>query len=228
MSDTACAMIDDEMMNQEENSVRVMLVDDHPVVRAGYRLLLEEADGITVAGEASSGEEALSQYDKLKPDVVVLDLSMPGIGGLESLRRILARDSRARVLIFTIHDSDIMLHRTLEAGAAGFLGKLGTPEKMVEAIRTVARGETYLDATSNQSLAQRKNQSVEPVDILSPREFQIFQLLAERRTVIQIASDLSISPKTAGVHHTNIMKKLGLRGAAELVRLAIRSGVATV
>jgi two-component system invasion response regulator UvrY len=207
-------------------SISVLLADDHPVVRDGYRCLLEGTDDITVIAEAMDGETTLSLYSERRPDVVVLDLNMPGIGGLATIERLLRKDDNARILVFSTHDSQEIIQRTIQAGAKGFLIKSSDVNQLVEAIRQVARGRTYIDPTCVMDLAAnqiRKNN--DPLSILTPREFEIFRLLADGMTTAQIALTISISSKTVGVHHANIMRKLNLENGAQLVRLAIRSRI---
>jgi len=206
-----------------EQTITVVLVDDHPVVRDGYRRLLEQTPHIKVVGEADCGESGFDLFCKLKPDVLVLDINMPGIGGLETIRRIKAYDEKAHILVFSMHSNEIMIQRVLEAGALGYLTKQGGMVQMVQAVQQVAKGRMYIDAEHVTSLAQHKlsDHTVDPTRVLSTREFQIFKLLAEGKSVADIAVILSISAKTVGVHHTNIMKKLHLENASQLVRLAI-------
>ncbi|HQS58717.1 MAG: DNA-binding response regulator [Gallionellales bacterium 35-53-114] len=210
-----------------EQTISVILVDDHPVVRDGYRRLLEQTDNIKVLAEADSGEAAYDLYRRHTPDVVVLDINMPGIGGLETIRRIKAYDEKARILIFSMHGNEIMIQRALEAGALGYLTKQSGMGQMVQAVQQVACGRMYIDAEHVTSLAQHKlsDNAADPVRVLSTREFQLFKMLAEGNSVADIASKLSISAKTVGVHHTNIMKKLGLSNSSQLVRLAILCNV---
>lgn len=210
---------------KQSNKIDVLLVDDHQVVRDGYRLLLENTADIQVVGEAGSGEQAYTLYEKISPDVTVLDLNMPGMGGLELMRRLLAKNPQAHILVFSMHDSQIMVQRALEAGAAGYLTKSSASSQMVEAVRQVANGKTFLCHSLAPEVVESLMANNNPVHKLSQREFQVFRSLAEGYTVAEIAATLSISPKTVGVHQTNIMKKLGLRNAAELVRLAIRSRI---
>lgn len=207
-------------------SIKVMLIDDHPVVRDGYARLLENTPDIRVVAEADDGETGCELYAVSRPDVVILDLSMPGMGGLETLRRILAKDPGARVLIFTMHDSETLILRAMESGASGYLTKHSGIGQMVEAVRQVSMGNMFIDPKYIPDIMrQRLKPSSDPLQSLSAREFQLFQLLAEGHSVIEIAEILSISPKTVGVHHTNIMKKLGIQNTAQLTRLAIRHGV---
>lgn len=210
-----------------EQTISVILVDDHPVVRDGYRRLLEQTDNIKVVDEADNGEAAYDLYRRHTPDVVVLDINMPGIGGLETIRRIKAHDEKARILIFSMHSNEIMIQRALEAGALGYLTKQSGMGQMVQAVQQVACGRMYIDAEHVTSLAQHKlsDHAADPVRVLSTREFQLFKMLAEGNSVADIASKLSISAKTVGVHHTNIMKKLGLSNSSQLVRLAILCNV---
>ncbi len=207
--------------------IGVMLVDDHPVVRDGYRRLLENTPDIRVVAEAGDGVFACQLYDQYHPDVVVLDLSMPGMGGLEVLRRLKARDASARVLIFSMHEAETMIQRAMEAGATGYLTKSGGMGQMVEAVRSVACGHAFIDPARATEVEMRQLTGMgdDPLAVLSPREFQLFRLFAEGLTQTDIAADLSIRPKTVGVHYTNIMKKLRLQNTAQLVRLAIRSKV---
>jgi two-component system invasion response regulator UvrY len=205
--------------------VRVFLVDDHPVVRDGYRRLLENNPDITVVAEASSGEEVCASYSTIKPDVVVLDLNMPGIGGMETMRRLFAKDPDVRILVFSMHDSETMITRALEAGAAGYLSKSSAVAQLVDAVRVVSQGKKFLNNNLAPKILETHLRGNDPLQVLTEREFQVFQQLAEGASVQEIAETLSISPKTAGVHQTHIMKKLGFRNAAELTRMAIRYGV---
>lgn len=206
--------------------IRVFLVDDHPVVRDGYKRLLDNSPDIKVIAEAGSGEEACEQYNHVKPDVVVLDLNMPGIGGIETISRLRAKDTHAHILVFSMHDSQIMISRALEAGASGYLTKSSAASQMIDAVRSVAKGKPFLNHTVVPSvIGKMQNNDHNPLTALSKREFEVFCRLADGHSVAEIAHELSISPKTAGVHQTNIMHKLELRNASELTRLAIRCGV---
>lgn len=207
------------------DAITVMLVDDHPVVRNGYSKLLDNQPGISVVAEFDNGETACIKYHDVKPDVVILDLNMPGIGGLETIRRLMAKDTKAKILVFTMHDSKIMVTRTLEAGAVGYLMKSSSAEEMVEAVRLVNSGKIYLDHNLPADLIQPTLAANNPVELLTKREFQVFCALAEGQSVSEIAHNISISPKTVGVHQTNLMKKLNLKNAAELTRLAIQSRI---
>ena len=204
------------------NQITVMLVDDHPVVRDGYSKLLSNQPDITVVAELDDGESACAQYNAVNPNVVVLDLNMPGIGGLETIHRLRAKDPKAKILVFTMHDSKIMVTRALEAGAMGYLMKSSDAREMIEAVLQVSSGNIYLDDDLSSSTTQAMRADNDPVKVLTKREFQLFRALAEGQSVSEIAQAVSISPKTVGVHQTNIMKKLHLKNTAELTRLAIQ------
>ena len=205
--------------------ITVMLVDDHPVVRDGYSKLLSNQPDITVVAEMDDGESACAQYNAVNPNIVVLDLNMPGIGGLETIHRLRAKDPKAKILVFTMHDSKIMVTRAIEAGAMGYLMKSSDAREMIEAVLQVSSGNIYLDNDLSSNTIQDARTDNDPVNVLTKREFQIFIALAEGQLVSEIAQTISISPKTVGVHQTHIMKKLNLKNAAELAHLAIQSGI---
>jgi two-component system invasion response regulator UvrY len=207
-------------------TIQVLLVDDHEVVRAGYHRLLENSIDIKVIAEASSGEEAYQQYQKCTPDVVVMDLSMPGIGGLEAIRKIKNYDKKAKILVFSVHESDIFLERTLEEGVLGYITKRSAAKVMVEAVRQVALEKTFIGQEMQPLLAKERKEGNNTVFAeLSAREFEVFLLLAEGKAVIEIAETLHLSPKTVGHHYTNVKNKLDASNTAELTRLAIREGL---
>jgi len=206
--------------------ITILLVDDHELVRAGFRRLLEDGDHFTVVAEANSGEQAVQDYIKHKPDVVVMDISMPGIGGIGAVERIIARDPEAKILILSVHEDSVFTSRALQAGAKGFIPKRSAPEEMIKAVMQVAQGKMSIAPEIAQQIAMQKLTGSENIlDVLSQREFEVFRLLAEGKTVNEIADVLSLSPKTVGTHHTNIKQKLDVSNSAELARLAIRSGL---
>jgi two-component system invasion response regulator UvrY len=208
------------------NKVSILLVDDHELVRAGFRRLLEDGDDFTIVAEASSGEQAVQEYNKYSPDVVVMDISMPGIGGIGAVERIIARDASAKILILSVHEDSVFTSRALQAGAKGFIPKRSAPEEMIKAVAQVAQGKMCIAPEIAQQLAMQKLTGGDSVlDVLSQREFEVFRLLAEGKTVNDIADILSLSPKTVGTHHTSIKQKLDVSNSAELARLAIRSGL---
>jgi two-component system, NarL family, invasion response regulator UvrY len=204
--------------------IRVLLVDDHAVVRTGFRLLLQSTGEVTVIGEAESGEAACTLYAELEPDVVVMDVAMPGMGGLEALRRMRARHPQVRVLTLSAHDDPMHARRSLAEGALGFLSKRSAPEALVQAVTSVASGRRYLDAALAQKLALAEFEGVSssPVERLSEREFEVFVRLAGGASVQRIAQDLKLSASTVGTHLYNIKQKLGVQNQSELTLIAIR------
>ena len=210
----------------EKQKISVLLVDDHAVVRAGYRMLLKNSDDIEVVAEADSGERACKAFIDLNPDVVVMDLSMPGIGGLEALRRIIARDASAKVLVFSMHEDTVFVEQALQAGAKGYITKNSAPEIMVEAIKELASGKSHIDSEIVQQLAFQKTRGKDsPFSNLSTREFEIFCLLAEGLNTSEIAKRLSLSYKTVANYSTQIKSKLNVTTVAEIARLAIRHNI---
>ena len=208
--------------------IRILLSDDHEVVRAGYRRLLESKPDIEVVAEVVSGEDAYSRYCELQPDVVVMDLTMPGMGGLEASRRILAHDDRAKILVFSVHENEVMLNRALDLGVLGYISKRSASQVMIEAVCQVAAGEMYVGQEMMPCLIKRKTSpDNEMVSGLSSREFEVFRLLADSKSVNDIAELLNLSPKTVGHHMTQIKNKLGISNIAGLTRLAIRLGIIT-
>ncbi len=218
-----------DMAHCKERALEILLVDDHAVVRAGYRRLLENSSLNISVVEASSGEHAYACYTAQTLDLVIMDLSLPGIGGLEAIRRIAQRDRGARVLVFSIHDERVFIERALEAGARGYISKSSAADVLVEAVEKVVRGEIYLGPDIGECLAKSSRTEQRSLfSVLSPREFDIFRLLAEGRTVSEIAQLLSLSIKTVANYNTQIRNKLGVASGAELARLAIRHGVLPV
>jgi two-component system invasion response regulator UvrY len=207
--------------------IRVLLVDDHAVVRTGFRLLLQTLAEITVVAEAESGEAACQRFLEVTPDVVVLDLAMPGMGGLEALRRIRARHPEARVLALSAHDDPMHARRALREGAMGFLSKRSAPEALVEAVTAIAAGRRYIDMSLAQelALAEIDGTARPPIEQLSEREFEVFIRLARGATVQKIAEDLKLSASTVGTHLYNIKQKLHVGNQSELTLLAIRNGL---
>ena len=207
--------------------IRVLLADDHAVVRTGFRLLLQSQPDINVVAEAQSGEAACQMYAELTPDVVVMDLGMPGMGGLEALRRIRAHNPAARVLALSAHDDPMHARRALREGALGFLSKRSAPEALIEAIASVAAGRRYIDPNLAQklALAEIEGATRSPIEQLSEREFEVFIRLAGGSTVQKIADDLKLSASTIGTHLYNIKQKLGVVNQSELTLLAIRHGL---
>jgi two-component system invasion response regulator UvrY len=206
--------------------VRVLLVDDHAVVRAGYRLLLQNAPEIEVVAEADSGELGCRLFAELAPDVVVMDLTLPGIGGLEAIRRIVQRDPKAKVLVFSMHEDILFVEQALAAGARGYVTKSSAPRVLVAAVKQVAAGGQPLAGDIARRLKYARGRGGDsPLKQLSTREFEIFCLLAEGSSSAEIAKRLSLSHKTVANYGTQLKAKLGVATVAELTRLAIRHGV---
>jgi two-component system invasion response regulator UvrY len=208
------------------NTIRVMLVDDHAVVRVGFRMLLSASADIEVIAEADSGELAYQRYADVQPDVVIMDLSMPGMGGIETVRRLLAKDKSARVLVLSAHEDTAHPKRVLKAGALGYLSKRSAPEELIEAVHAIAAGRIYLDAEIARKLAvQDLGGTAGAVEALSEREFAVFIQLARGQSVNRIAEILNLSPNTVGTHLYNIKQKLGAGNQAELTLIAVRNGL---
>jgi DNA-binding NarL/FixJ family response regulator len=206
--------------------IRVLLADDHPVVRSGYLRLLDQASDIAVTAEAGDADEAYQAFVASPPDVLVTDLAMPGGGGLDLLRRVLMRAPHARVLVFSMHDSTVLVRRALQAGARGFLSKASAPECLVDAVRELHAGRRYLGRELPESLLQRDpHDESDRLAELSTREFEIFRLLAQGHSSGECAEALKLSPKTIANLQTLIKEKLGVATSAALVHLAIRHHV---
>lgn len=206
--------------------INVLLADDHAVVRTGFKLLLETASDVRVVGEADSGEACIARYDELAPDVVVLDLSMPGMGGIEALRRLRARSREVRILALSAHDDSMHARRALRQGALGFLSKRTAPETLLEGVRAVAAGKRYVDPMLAQDVALAESDGVDsPLEQLSEREFEVFIRLARGAAVQRIAAELNLSTSTVGTHLYNIKLKLNASNQAELTLIALRAGL---
>lgn len=211
--------------------IKLLLVDDHAVVRAGYRQLISTTDDITIVGESSTAEDACQKYIELQPDVVVMDLSLPGMTGLEAIRRMtLHGDNSVAILAFSIHNEAIYVQRAIEAGAKGYLTKSCEPVILIKAIYALAEGKTYIEKelqaklnrkTSNEKLSSNNKSA----DKLSPREFDVFCLLAEGKSCKEIAASLFLSEKTVSNYATQIKIKLKARTLSELTRIAYQEGI---
>ncbi|MBL8540237.1 MAG: response regulator transcription factor [Betaproteobacteria bacterium] len=204
--------------------IRVMLVDDHAVVRMGFRLLIEGSHELKVVAEAECGEDALKAYSEVKPDVLVLDISMPGIGGLETLTRLIAKDPAARVLMLSAHEDTMHPRRAIKAGALGYLSKRSAAEELIQAIRQVYQRKTFIEpALAQQMAVQQLSGDRSPVEVLSDKEFKVFLALARGESVAEIAEVLHLSPRTVGTHLYNIKQKLGASNQADLAIIAVRN-----
>lgn len=209
--------------------IRVLLADDHILVRAGIRGLLQGLAGMTVVGEAGDGPEAMHLAEQLRPDVVLLDVGMPRLNGLEVADRIAALDPAIRVVILSMHTSEEYVLRALRAGCAGYLVKGSAVSELEIAVRAVARGETYLSPVVSKRVVEdyvnRTGGAIDPLDALTPRQREILQLVAEGCTSKDIAHRLSLSQKTVDTHRAQIMERLGVHDVASLVRFALRVGL---
>ncbi len=207
------------------DSIRVFLVEDHGLVRAGFRQLLESSADIEVVGEAVSAEEAFGRLRESRPQVLVLDVSLPGITGVDAIGRFLRIVPDLAILMLSMHESDPFPQLAFERRARGYLSKRSAPEELVTAVRQVAVGRHYLSNSIAQRVAlERVNGDRFGLRALSPRELEIFTLLARGRSVRDIAELVHLSPKTVHVHRANLLRKLGVRSSAELVQIAVRSG----
>jgi two-component system invasion response regulator UvrY len=203
--------------------LRIILVDDHAVVRAGFRRLLEQQADIQVVAEADDGDRAYALVVEHEPDVVVMDLSMPGVSGLETIRRIASRQPMARILVFSMHEDASLAERAIQLGARGYVTKSSAPETLATAVAEIAAGKLYLSSDIAKSIAILKLTGDDnPVKTLSAREFEIFRLIIAGRAVTDIARILNLSGKTIANYHTLIKHKLGIASDVELVLLAAR------
>ena len=207
--------------------IKIILVDDHAVVRAGFRMLLATSEDIEVIGEASRGEEAIQQFLDLKPDMVVMDLSMPGIGGLETIYRIIQRDSKALILVFSVHQEQVYVNRALNAGAKGYITKNSAPEILPEAIAAIMQGERYVEQglIKFNSALKSKSDYQTIIGEFSQREFDVFRMLVQGMTVHKIADELCLGYKTVANYATQIRKKLQVDTLVELVHIAENLGI---
>lgn len=209
------------------NKIKIILVDDHAVVRAGFRMLLAAGDSVEVIGEAERGEEAIQLYQDLKPDMLVMDLSMPGIGGLETIRRILQRDAGARILVFSVHHEQVYVSRALNAGAQGYITKSSAAEILSAAIEAIMQGQRFVEKglikQTSENTTRSDHQSI--IAEFSSREFDVFGLLAQGMTVHKIADQLCLGHKTVANYATQIKKKLRVNTTAELAHIAVNLGM---
>lgn len=210
-----------------KDKIKVILVDDHAVVRAGFRLLLSTAEHIDVIAEAERGEQACQLYMERQPDVMVLDLSMPGIGGLEVIRRICSRDNQAKILVFSVHDEMVYVNRAMNAGAKGYITKNSAPGILVDAIQKIADGNSYIEQglLKNRSVQNHEADYRTLIESLSAREFDVFRLLAKGLTVHKVADELCLGYKTVANYGTQIRSKLNVSTVAELAHIAMVLGV---
>jgi two-component system, NarL family, response regulator NreC len=206
--------------------IRVLLADDHALVRQGFRLILSAQDDIEIVGEAGNGREAVELADKLHPDIVVMDVAMPELNGIEATRRLLALSPHTRVVALSMHKDSVYVREILRAGARGYLLKDSPAPDLLTAVRAVSQGEGYLSpAVSSAVLDDYRKHVSDPIDLLSSREREVLQMLAEGKTNKEIAVILNLSVYTVDAHRGRIMEKLNLHSINELVRFAVRNGL---
>jgi two-component system response regulator NreC len=211
--------------------IRVFLAEDHTIVRKGIRSLLNGQPDIEVVGEAANGRDAVEQVETLQPDIVLMDITMPELNGLEATRRIKKEHPHIKVLVLTMYTNEEYIHQLLQAGASGYLDKHTAPNELVLAIQSVNRGDPFLSPSISKTIIEeylRQSDDTHPednYDKLSSREREVLQLLAEGHSYKDVAEKLQISVKTVGVHRINIMEKLTISNSAELVKYAIRKGI---
>jgi DNA-binding NarL/FixJ family response regulator len=211
-------------MNRQ--AVRVLLVDDHAVVREGYRTLIEKHEGLTVVGEAANAAAAYQCYKDTQPDVVIMDISMPGRGGIDAIEHIRRLDPQARILVFTMHVRALYALQAFRAGAKGYVTKSSPPDVLVSAVRGVAEGRVVIcPETSEQLALDRVQEESKGLECLSPREFEILRMLLAAKSTDQIAAALNLSRKTAANYHYSIKSKLGVTSDIQLLHLGLRHGL---
>jgi len=206
--------------------IKILLADDHALVRQGLRFILEAQDDMEIVGQAGNGNEAVEMAEKLKPDVVVMDVAMPGLNGVEATRRLSGSLPRTRVLALSMHKDAVYVREILRAGARGYLLKDSGDADLIAAVRAVAKGEGYISpAVSDAVLSDYRKHVTDPLDLLTSREREVLQLIAEGKTNKEIATDLNLSVYTVEAHRGRIMEKLNLHSTGELVRFALRNGL---
>jgi two-component system response regulator NreC len=206
--------------------IRILLADDHSLVRHGFRMILSAQPDMEIAGEAGNGNEAVELAQKLKPDVIVMDVAMPELNGIEATRRIVELSPRTRVLALSMHKDAVYVREILRAGARGYLLKDSADADLLAAVRAVAKGEGYLSpGVSDAVLSDYRRHVTDPLDLLTSREREVLQLIAEGKTNKEIATSLNLSVYTVEAHRGRLMEKLNLHSTGELVRFAVRSGL---
>jgi DNA-binding NarL/FixJ family response regulator len=210
----------------QSKKFRILLADDHSVVRQGFRLILENQSDMEVVGEAANGREAVTVAESLQPDVVIMDVTMPELNGIEATRRISELSPRTRVLALSMHKDSVYVREILRAGAKGYLLKDAAGNDLLAAVRAVARGEGYLSpAVSDAVLTDYRKHVTNPIDLLTSREREVLQMIAEGKTNKEIANSLQLSVYTVEAHRGRLMEKLNLHSTGELVRFALRNGL---
>ncbi len=207
--------------------IKVLLTDDHALVRSGIRRLLEDSKQVTIVGEAECGEDSLKMTQELEPDVILMDVNMPGIGGVETCRRILQRNPNQKIIVLTIHNEQTFPKRMLEIGAKGYLTKECDVDEMLDAIRQVYNGGAYIASSIAQQLALSLLPGNEhnPIDRLSRREFQVMLMISHGLTNAEISDKLCLSPKTISTYRLRLLEKLGAQNEIDLIKIAVEQGM---
>jgi DNA-binding NarL/FixJ family response regulator len=206
--------------------IRILLADDHALVRQGFRMILSAQPDMEIIGEAGNGREAVEMAEKLQPDLVVMDVTMPELNGIEATRRIATASPRTRVLALSMHKDSVYVREILRSGARGYLLKDSDDSDLIAAVRSVAKGEGYLSpAVSDAVLTDYRRHVTDPLDLLTSREREVLQMIAEGKTNKEIATILNLSVYTVEAHRGRVMEKLNLHSTGELVRFALRSGL---
>ena len=208
------------------SKINILLVDDHSVVRMGFKMLIGNESDMAVICEAESGELGITAFKEHKPSIVIMDITMPGMGGLDAIERIIAFDKKAKILVLSAHEDSVHPKRALSAGALGYLTKRSAAEELIKAIRSVNSGTKYLEPAIAQQMAITQiSGENNPVEILSDREFEVFMDLAKGKSTNEIADTMCLSPRTVGTHLYNIKQKLNANNSAEIALIAIRCGL---
>jgi two-component system response regulator NreC len=206
--------------------IRILLADDHVLVRQGFKMILSAQPDMQIVGEAANGREAVEAGEKLQPDVVLMDVTMPELNGIEATRRLVTASPRTRVLALSMHKDAVYVREILRAGARGYLLKDSADADLIAAVRSVAKGEGYLSpAVSDAVLTDYRRHVTDPLDLLTTREREVLQMIAEGKTNKEIATTLNLSVYTIEAHRGRVMEKLNLHSTGELVRFALRSGL---
>ena len=209
-----------------ERSIKILLADDHTIVRQGLKLILSAQTDLEVVGEAANGREAVDLAQKLRPDLVLMDVAMPELNGIEATRRMVESNSRVKVLVLSMHKEAVYVREILRAGARGYILKDAIDTELLSAVRSVAKGDGYISpAVSGALLNDYRKDVTDPVDLLSGREREVLQLIAEGKTNKEIATRLNLSVYTVDSHRGKIMEKLNLHSTGELVRFALKHGL---
>ncbi|GBF28894.1 MAG: response regulator [Proteobacteria bacterium] len=207
--------------------ITVLLTDDHELVRTGIRRLLEDSKQVEIVGEADCGEDSLQLAQSLKPDVILMDVNMPGIGGVEACRRILQRNPKQKIIVLTVHNEQTFPKRLLEIGAKGYLTKECGVDEMIKAIKQVNSGGSYIASSIAQQLALSllPGNDVNPIDRLSRREFQVMLMISQGLTNLEISDKLCLSPKTISTYRLRVLEKLDAHNEVDLIKIAVEQGM---